>query len=175
MHTTPRQLLALLIGCSLSVSVASAKVLQLSPSLSIDQIDADATFQALPDVGNEKYLCLWSGDTLQAFLLPTHEEFSQGWKAFLQHTEKLMKKEGAESIKIVEGAVIKGPEGAEAHRLDLTYKSQGNDVKQMYYVIKSATGYHSVMVILSVPSAHAGIGARTDKLMATLKVIQATK
>lgn len=87
MRATSRLFFAALICGLLVPNASSAAELHLSPMLAIEQTDADATFQKVPDIGEGKYLCLWFGDALQAFLMTTHEDFPGNWKAYLQATE----------------------------------------------------------------------------------------
>jgi hypothetical protein len=154
-----------ILAISLFASVASAKIVQIAPGLSLDTAGEDATFQEVPDIGKEKYLCLWAGDAHLAFVVSMHEAYDKDLKSFLAHTERGMKAEGAKGIKMGEAVVIKNTRDADIRRYDFRYKSQGVDIKQIYYVVKSDSGYYSVIVTLLDPAAYDAVRARTDKLM----------
>lgn len=155
-----------LIAISLCTTAVGAKIVPIAPGLSVDTAGEDATFQELPEIGKGKYLCLWSGDAHLAFVLSTHEAYDKDLKSFLAHTERGMKAEGAKSIKTGEAVVLNSAQNVDVRRYDFRYKSQGADIKQIYYIVKSDSGYYSVIVTLLDPAAYDAVRARTDKLMA---------
>jgi hypothetical protein len=159
-------LITCLIAISLCTTAVGAKIVPIAPGLSVDIAGEDATFQELPEIGKEKYLCFWSGDTHLAFVLSTHEAYDKDLKSFLAHTERGMKAEGARNIKMSESVVLKSAQNGDARRYDFRYKSQGADIRQIYYIVKSDSGYYSVIVTLLDPAAYDAVCARTDKLMA---------
>lgn len=153
-----------------AAAVVAAREIPLASGLVVNIAGEDATFQEVPDLGKGKFLCLWSGDEHLAFVVTTHEAFKNDIAAFLAHTERGMKAEGARNIKMVEGAKFSAADGAEVRRYDATYSAQGDSRKQIYYMVRSATGYHSVVVTLLMPKAYDAVRARTDKVLATVKL-----
>lgn len=156
--------------CLAAAQVLHANVIQILPGLSLNTAGEDVTFQVLPEVGKDKCLCIWSGEAHLAFVLGTHEIFDKDWKAFVAHTEKGLVTAGAKKIQMLEGTAFKSDKEVEVRRYDLSMELDGQNSKQIYYIVKSANGYHSVIVTLLDPSAYDAVRARTDKLMATVSL-----
>lgn len=154
-------------------STTVAEVLRISPTLSLDVVDVDATFQELPEMGSENYLCLWSGEVLQAFLVTTHDEYDGDFASYFKQVETAMRGEGAKSIKLQEGVAFTSSNGPEVRRLDAEYEMGEQEFRQIYYAVKSETGYHSVVVTFTDPGAYDAIGVVTDKLMTTAALVSA--
>jgi hypothetical protein len=161
-------LLLLVIG--LCATATSARIVQYPDGLVLDTRNDDVTVQELPAMGKGKFLCLWTGDLHLAFVTTLHEKYEGDLKTYLALTERSAAKSGGKNIKMTEGANFKTADKREVRRYDMTFYAEGEFTKSIYYLVKTDSGYYSVVVTMVDPAAYSIVRSRTDKMLAAAVV-----
>lgn len=158
----------ILIASMAFVSILVAKPIEISQVLIFDDEGEDSTFQELPHLGlDQKLFCLWDGDDLQAFFIPTLEKHEGDIDSFLKVTKRAMVREGGKNVKIEKAGNIKTEQGAVILKCIATFKTGGQKHKSLFYIIPFGGIYQTISVTLVDPNDFDEISVRADRLIKT--------
>ena len=149
------------------VTVGISKPIEISKILILDDQGEDSTFQEIPELQlGKKILCLWNGDNLQAFFIPTLEDYKGDIDGFLKAQKKSMSAEGAKKIKIEKIKDITNKQGTTIQKFYSSFVSQGQSHKSIFYIIPLDGVYQMVSVTVTSPDYFDDISRRADALFA---------
>lgn len=168
--TTRFRYLAIGVLSAILTTAVVAEQIEINPRVKVEDIDADWTFQEIAGFGDKQYLCLWDGDTLQAFFDSTQDQFKGSYDRYKAALVRGIKGEGGKRLKIVDEYTLTTANEREFRAWILDYEIDDNHTKQTYYLTKTEDAFEVLIVTLTDREYFESIKTRTDKLIETAVV-----
>jgi len=152
-------------------STGLSKPVEVSQILIFEDQGEDSTFQEIPELKlGKKIFCLWKGDDLQAFFIPTLEKHKGDVDSFLAATKRSMAREGAKKVNIEKVKNIETDQGAKILKCTSSFVSQGQNHKSLFYIIPLDGIYQMISVTLTSPDYFDDISKRSDALIKRARI-----
>lgn len=160
--------LSLALFAIVATSPLHAERFAIAPNTTVENVDTDSTFQALPHLNvKDEILCFWDGDILQGFITCVREDFPGDLKSYVAFSRENTEAVGALNLSFEEGRVLKTPGNLTIHRFDVSFTARGKSMKQLYYICPVRGGFQNYIVYFTNLDFFEKIRDRADKVLAT--------